>query len=175
MNALVPGAVKTREEGIDHGQWLRRRAETAAWETGDWLNEGCALGYDVDFTLSAKITGQSKGHLYNLRRTAAAYPPHVRSYNLSLAVHLLLLRVTDEEARMELHAKAVEAHWTVDFARHALEELGVPKQVRRAQREDAPRVRQGSRRWTQARVCCPQCQNIFPIKGHRVTSKDIPS
>lgn len=159
-----------REQWIDKGIWLRSRAEHAAWDMGDWLIEGDA--FDADFRESLAVTGYSRSHLHNLKRVAAAFEPHVRSYNLSVAAHILLLRVDDEEERLALHAQAIKEHWTVDRMKERFQAHAIPVQPRAAFVVDRPRVREGSRRWQAARVCCPQCQHVFPIRGHKVLTRD---
>lgn len=132
----------------------RRRIEVSTWALGDWLIKG--QEWDERFEHSRKITGYTPGHLYNVRRVAWVYPPHVRNYNLSFAAHLALLTESDPEKLRELYARAVVEHWTVDEVKQHF--AANPPTGRKA---STPTV------YKHVQVKCPCCGEVFPIKGNK--------
>jgi len=156
----------TRDEWQDEGLMHTRRERRTAWELGDWLLRGEALGYDVRFAASMALTGLSRTHLYALRTTARAFPLHVRSYEIAWGTHKELSRVKDETVRKELHTLALTHHWMQHEVRGQLRDRGYTA-VRVAV------LRPPSHGYTLVQVECPTCGHIFAARNHKVERMKI--
>lgn len=132
----------------ESGAMWRRRHEQSLWELGDWLLQG--RGWDADLSEAIRITGYSKPHLINVRRVSATFAPWVRSYRLAHAAHLLLVSLPEDE-RKAWHGQAVEAGWTVDTLRQALQ-AGTPTPPATTRQRALART-----------VLCPHCGQAFEL------------
>jgi len=139
---------------VEEGRMYARRLDSNTWALGRWLIRGEILQFDVKYQQSMKITGYSRGYLYQAAQVARAFEEHEVCPNLSWAVHREVMREYDLEKRKELFALAQAGRWTTDKVQaHLLKNPPTPRVIGQ-KRSNIRKPRHD--------ITCPNCGHVFP-------------
>ena len=159
------------------GRDLGSRYASVNWAIGDWMILGEGLQVDgrrqrwesADgkprsmYDVAIELTGLAYETVAELARTAKAFPPAGRRVDLPWSHYRVAKGAPGgSDGALKVLRESQRRHWNVRQLTSHVAQLNAA----------ADPVRAFARRRTKARpdshVCCPRCELVFAIKGHRV-------
>lgn len=158
------GWTPTAHDWEQLGRDLQTRREGVSWAVVDWLllHRG---EWGDRYVHAGRVTGRSYAYLRNLYSLGQAFPRDKRVLGMSQHAHREVLALPPEEQR-PLLVRARDEKWILPKLEQA-----VSARRRELDRQTQAVVEKPTKARVQkalARVRCPQCQHVFPVKPHRV-------